>query len=345
LLYNIFLFKGKKIQDLDQLNIYSYPDDLVSIQDKDLVQRIIFGHDHGELISKCKNGNETHFSNGDITEKEVIFSLPEPVPQVINDLNLFTVSLSKKVIIGLVFEKDDNPYDYKNIFEELISEYFNGTSDFSLNDDNEIENLLISLFIDIRRYGDEYVEKFPEEKLQYYGDEIYSKIFLFGIDEVGKSSLVRRLITGKFDDNYFMPTRNFNIEYIEQRDTLFALWDMPGQRVYREKWLRGLQDSNIIIYLIDVANQRRFKEVKREFWRIITRFEISDIPILIIGNKIDLLDLNSDSRKQHLHRLESELLDYFEFGKIKGREWKFIFTSVKTNYNIERVLSCVLDLL
>ena len=255
------------------------------------------------------------------------------------------MSLSKKVIIGLIFEKDDNPYDYKNIFEELISEYFNGTSDFSLNDDNEIENLLISLFIDIRRYGDEYVEKFPEEKLQYYGDEIYSKIFLFGIDEVGKSSLVRRLITGKFDDNYFMPTRNFNIEYVEQKDTLFALWDMPGQRVYREKWLRGLQDSNIIIYLIDVANQRRFKEVKREFWRIVTRFEISDIPILIIGNKIDLLDLNSDSRKQHLHRLESELLDYFEFGKIKGREWKFIFTSVKTNYNIERVLNCVLDLL
>ena len=162
---------------------------------------------------------------------------------------------------------------------------------------------------------------------------------------MGKSSLVRRLITGKFDDNYFMPTRNFNIEYVEQKDTLFALWDMPGQRVYREKWLRGLQDSNIIIYLIDVANQRRFKEVKREFWRIVTRFEISDIPILIIGNKIDLLDLNSDSRKQHLHRLESELLDYFEFGKIKGREWKFIFTSVKTNYNIERVLNCVLDLL
>ncbi|MFO8017328.1 MAG: ADP-ribosylation factor-like protein [Promethearchaeia archaeon] len=310
-----------------------------------MVEKIIFGHDQGELVSKLKNNNGDHINHANVLEIDELFSLPEPVPQVIGDLNIYTVSLSQKIMIGLIFEKEDNPYDYKDIFKELISEYFNEKSDNSLANDDEIENLLISLFIDIRRYGDEYVEKFPEEKLKYYGDEIYSKVFLFGIDEVGKSSLVRRLTTGKFNDNFFMPTRNFNIEYLEESDTLFALWDMPGQRAYRQKWLTGLQDSNIIIYLMDVANQRRFKEAKREFWRIINRYEIQDIPILILGNKVDLLNLKPDSRKEQLDRLKQELFDYFKFPNIEGREWKFLFTSVKTSYNINAVIENVLNLL
>ncbi|MGV9173167.1 MAG: ADP-ribosylation factor-like protein [Promethearchaeia archaeon] len=341
MLYNIFLFKGKNVQDLENLNVYSYPDDIITIEKRDLVEKIIFGHDHGELISYCKNNNGNH-SNHNHTEH---LSLPDPIPQVINEHNLYTVSLSQKIIIGLIFEKEDNPYDYKDIFMELISEYFNDKSTLSLSNDNEIENLLISLFIDIRRYGDEYVDKYPEEKLQYYGDEIYSKVFLFGIDEVGKSSLVRRLITGKFSDNYFMPTRNFNIEYLEEKDTLFALWDMPGQRAYRKKWLTGLQDSNVIIYLMDVANQRRFKEAKREFWRIINRYGIQDIPILILGNKVDLLNLDQNSKEDQLNRLKNELFNQFQFDKITGREWKFLFTSVKTNYNIDAVIENVLRLI
>ena len=37
--------------------------------------------------------------------------------------------------------------------------------------------------------------------------------------------------------------------YYYQKDNkdLLALWDMPGQRTFRNKWLFGLQDSNIII--------------------------------------------------------------------------------------------------
>ena len=195
----------------------------------------------------------------------------------------------------------------KEIFEELLNELLNNGTGYSFDDEIEIENLLISMFIDIRRYGDEIVEKSPEI-VYHYQQELIIKAFLFGIDEVGKTSLVRRIKTGKFNDNFFSPTRKFNIEYIEEQEKgLLAFWDMPGQRNFRKKWLIGLQDSNIIVFMIDIANQLRFEESKKEFWNIVNRDELNGIPLLIMGNKIDLIKSSEKSKENQLEKLKEEL--------------------------------------
>lgn len=40
--------------------------------------------------------------------------------------------------------------------------------------------------------------------------------------------------------------------------------------------------------MIDITNQRRFEELKREFWDVLNNTELEWIPLLIIGNKIRL---------------------------------------------------------
>lgn len=335
MLHNIFLFKGKK--DLEDLNIYCYPKEIINVNNKLLVNNIIKGHDQGKIndrkesLSSCKNLNH--------------YKIDKPVALYINDYNIYTSCIDEDIIIGLIFEDDDNPYDYKDIFEELLCELLNNGNGYSFEEEIEIDNLLISMFIDLRRYGDEVVERTPEIEF-YYQKEAFFKVFLFGIDEVGKTSFVRRLKTGEFNDNYFTPTRKFNIEYIQAEDKgLLAVWDMPGQELFRSKWLKGLQDSNIIVYMIDIANQRRFKESKKELWKILNNYELNGIPLLILGNKSDIIKYSDENYETQLQNLKEEVIDYFDFEKVENRNWKFIFTSVKTNHNIEKTVQTIFDLI
>jgi small GTP-binding protein len=338
MLYNIFLLKGKNLQDLNNLNIYSYPRDIIAVEKKDVINKILLSHE-------SRNYKESKKPSSDPKGTQNEFSFDTPVPQVIDGLNIYSTKINENIYIGLIFNQEDNPYDYRNIFEETLNELLNIKKVCSLDDDTEIENLLISLFIDLRRYGDEIVEKFPEVEFHHQQDS-FIKAFLFGIDEAGKTSFIRRLKTGKYNDNYFTPTRKFNIEYIkrEEGDPLIAFWDMPGQRNFRKKWLIGLQDSNVIIFMVDIANQLRFEESKREFWRIISRYELAGVPLLIIGNKVDLLNHRAQDNREQIERTKKEIYQFFEFEKIQDRQWKFILISVKTKFNMEKAVKIVYDL-
>ena len=338
MLYNTFILVGKNFEELDGLAIYNYPDEIITINNTDLISKIIYGHDLGDIIQKYRNGKNGIHSNNNC--KCIIDS---PVPQVIDELNIFTTCINGKIIIGLIFDKEDNPFDYKEIFEDLLNEVLNVEFSCSFEDEIEVENFLISMFIDIRRYGDEVVDKHPAVEIHY--QDGVRKVFLFGIDEVGKSSLVRRLKTGEYNDNFFTPTRKFEIEYIQRDDTLLALWDMPGQRTFRKKWLIGVQDSTVIMYMIDLANQLRFEESKIEFWKILNRYELSGVPLLILGNKCDLINRSDKNDNDQIARLKNELFTYFELDNIQGREWKFLFTSVKTGFNMDNVFDTISELI
>ncbi|MGQ4872792.1 MAG: ADP-ribosylation factor-like protein [Promethearchaeia archaeon] len=342
MLKNIFLLKGKNFQHLRKLNIYNYPEEIIKISDEDLISKIIYTHDLKDIVKKYKSSKVKNNKNKNTRNKIILFEISKPIPQIINGLNLLTSCINNEIIIGLIFEKDDNPYDYLQMFEELLNELLNVEKTCSFNDEIEIENFLVILFIDIRRYGDENVE---QEQIKYEFPQNLIKVFLFGLDEVGKSSLLRRLKTGEFDDNYFMPTRKFNIEYIPNEEYTLVFFDMPGQKIFRKKWLLGVQDSNVLIYMIDISNQIRFKESKHEFWTFINRYEFAELPILILGNKIDLLNNNENSTPENFNRLKEEIINYFEFDGLIDRKWEFIFTSVKTNYNIDIILDKIFEII
>lgn len=344
MLTNIFLFKCKYINDLNQLDIYSYPDDLIEKDSKNHIRKILFGHDQGYYLELIRNTRETYSNLNSSKKNSNPFHIEAPVPQFIDNSNVYSACINGNIFIGLKFENYVNPYDYKEIFEELLNELLNVEKICSFEEEFEIENLLLTMFIDIRRFGDEYIDKKPITEFPY--QESFTKVFLWGLDDVGKSSLVRRIKTGEYNDNYLLPTKKFSIEYVqEDNKNLLAFWDMPGQRSFRKKWLIGLQDSNIIVFMIDVANQLRFEESKTEFWKIINRYDLIGIPLIILANKIDLFNQSNNMNDEHCLRLQNEIIEYFEFEKIENRDWKLIFTSVKTNYNIDTVKNSIFHMI
>ncbi|MFX1497574.1 MAG: ADP-ribosylation factor-like protein [Promethearchaeota archaeon] len=333
MLSTIFLLKGKNFDDLNQLDIYSYPEDITQNYKSHFINEIIKGHDH------CNEELDSHSPK----KKRGNFTLCIPIPQKFGEKNIYSICINSRMIIGLIFDNNDNPHDYKDIFEDLSHELLNNEHCCSFEDELEIENFLITVFIDLRRYGDEILEKYHEAI--FHPVNRFIKVFLSGIDEVGKSSLIRRLKTGQFDDNFFTPTRKFDIEYIQKESGVLAFWDIPGQISLREKWLKGIQDSNILVYMIDIANQIRFEESKKEFWKIIDEESTAEIPLLILGNKVDLFNDSSENSQDQLTRVRNETINYFEFNKLKNREWEFLFTSVKTNYHINKVLNTIFNLI
>ena len=120
---------------------------------------------------------------------------------------------------------------------------------------------------------------------------------------------------------------------------------MPGQKAFRSKWLKGLQDSNIILYMIDIANQRRFEESRNEFWNVLNKDELNGTPLLILGNKTDLVSLSKENNDGQLKNLKEELNIFYNFNNIKSRKWNFLFTSVKTNFNVDNVIPAIFKLL
>ena len=59
LLQNIFLFKGKEIQDLEDLNIFSYPNEVIHINNKNLISQIIKCYNNKEKSKKVIYLNST----------------------------------------------------------------------------------------------------------------------------------------------------------------------------------------------------------------------------------------------------------------------------------------------
>ncbi|MBN1802081.1 MAG: GTP-binding protein [Candidatus Lokiarchaeota archaeon] len=337
MIQNIFLIQGNDLQDVRALTILNYPHELVNKNSR-LVKTIISDQDLEIKNTKSKNGS-----------KNLKFhQIGKPLHFKVKDHAITTVLIDDGIIIGVMLEKDDNPHDYEDFFLEILHEIINENA-FSFEDELERENLLITIFIDFRRYSQEVIKQIASAGLEKKSQIV--KVFLFGLEEAGKTSLVRRIKTGEYEDNYFQPTRRFNIEHVHDDEIgVMAFWDMPGQLIFRKKWLAGAQDSNIIVYMIDVSDQIKFEESKTELHAIINRFELSNIPLLILGNKIDLVNQlsengNGDNINEHLIRLKHEIFDILELEKINNRKIEFLFTSVKTNYNIEEFYELLIELL
>jgi GTPase SAR1 family protein len=115
-----------------------------------------------------------------------------------------------------------------------------------------------------------------------------------GPSAAGKTSILRRLATGKFYDQE--PTLNYYQENIAKVRVI----EIGGQESLREHWKTALNQKPVkVFFVIDITKEDDYKEYL-EFVKDNTEFH-PDLPeeIMLITNKIDLIDsipnyLNTD---------------------------------------------------
>ncbi|EDW76385.1 uncharacterized protein Dwil_GK15426 [Drosophila willistoni] len=150
-------------------------------------------------------------------------------------------------------------------------------------------------------------------------DYLDMKCVLLGDGKTGKSTFIKRQLTGQYQRDY-LPTDNVDLSTLKfhtnQGTISFKVWDTAGQEE-----LRGLRDiyymqARCAIIMFDVTRPKTFLNVtewRRELIRI-----CPDIPIVLCGNKADFMLPLSIESTFHLHNLP-----YYPM-------------SVKTGYNYDK---------
>jgi GTP-binding protein SAR1 len=69
---------------------------------------------------------------------------------------------------------------------------------------------------------------------------------------------------------------------------LCRVHDLGGHDVARELWAEYFTAVNAIVYLVDCNDRERFGEAKEELDKLLNNDQLAGIPILVLGNKIDM---------------------------------------------------------
>ena len=151
------------------------------------------------------------------------------------------------------------------------------------------------------------------------------KVIVIGEPGVGKTSLIRRISTNKFDTSYLLTIGMDPTEIIlkdeQNREQRIMLWDIAGQerfRTFREAFYKGANAAIGVFDLTRPDSLRKLTNWINEY----KKFIFEEIPLILLGNKVDLEDYIS---------IEDETIHNF----IKEHNASFYSTtSAKTGSNV-----------
>jgi len=148
------------------------------------------------------------------------------------------------------------------------------------------------------------------------------KLVLVGDGGVGKTTFVKRHLTGEFEKKYVatLGVEVHPLEFHTNRGQLvFNVWDTAGQEKFG-----GLRDGYYIqgqcaIIMFDVTSRITYKNVPNWHRDLVRVCE--NIPIVLVGNKVDVKERKVKAKQITFHRKKN--LQYYDI-------------SAKSNYNFEK---------
>ncbi len=164
---------------------------------------------------------------------------------------------------------------------------------------------------------------------------LIKKVCLLGDGAVGKTSLIRKYVYDDFDDKYLM---TIGTKITKKTMVIKSDPDGPGPD----------EEINLTIMISDIVGQVEFERIHKQYYRgskgglfvcdltkkdTLERMEwwlnsfkevAGDVPIILLGNKVDLKDK---------HEISFE--DIAKFAK--KFNCPYFLTSAKTGENVERV--------
>jgi len=161
------------------------------------------------------------------------------------------------------------------------------------------------------------IDKLTIEELSpgdYEQEEYKIKIIVVGDSGVGKTNLINRFASDKFDTNskatigveFVYKTLKINKEVIK-----VEVWDTAGQERYRaitSSYYKGAKGA-IIVY--DITNEDSFNNV--ESWmNEVTKKGKTDMQFLLVGNKKDLVNDRKVTEQKGIDKAKELNMNLFE---------------------------------
>ncbi len=143
-------------------------------------------------------------------------------------------------------------------------------------------------------------------------EKLSSKVIVLGDGAVGKTSIVHRYVTDKFQKRY---TATIGVDILNKAvkitqgvtdyEVNLNLWDIGGQDSF--KLVRGkfYKQAIAALLIFDITNKKSFDNLEAWIKEAIDNVE-QKIPFVLIGNKIDLTD-NRAVQTEEIQKKAKEL--------------------------------------
>jgi small GTP-binding protein len=160
------------------------------------------------------------------------------------------------------------------------------------------------------------------------------KIMLLGDASVGKTSLTLRYISGFFLEDlkltigvdFYSKTSDFNNKKVK-----LQIWDFGGEERFRFLLSQYCKGANGAFFLYDITNRITLDHLPD--WTQIIREYAGDVPIMLIGSKLDLERFRAVPR---------------EDGILAAKKYNltsFVELSSKTGQNVEKAFDVMTETL
>lgn len=150
------------------------------------------------------------------------------------------------------------------------------------------------------------------------------RILLLGLDNAGKTTILKSLADE--DVTHIMPTQGFNIKSVNSSGLKLNVWDIGGQKKIRPYWKNYFENTDVLIYVIDSADKKRFEETGEELCELLEEEKLAAVPVLIYANKQDLYKSAKPSQIANDLQLSSSIRD---------RKWQIQACSAITKEGIK----------
>ncbi|XP_054716067.1 ADP-ribosylation factor-like protein 8A [Uloborus diversus] len=158
----------------------------------------------------------------------------------------------------------------------------------------------------------------------FWGKEL--EITILGLQEAGKTTFVNTIALDTHEDT--IPTIGFNMRKITRGNVVIKIWDLGGEKRFRGMWDRYCRGVDVIVFMVDAANIKKLEESKKELRELLLKKQLTSVPLLVLGNKIDLPGALSQKEFTYAMNLSA----------IEGREVSNYMISCRKKENIDVVL-------
>jgi small GTP-binding protein len=238
---------------------------------------------------------DTVYQNGESTEDVNYFGIL-PFPDLkLNGLTYFFLILdptargnAKAATVTILIDEDDRVFFYENM------KYLRVIID---NAASKIQTA--KTFENMKAVMDELKAElfdFTSEIKDPFSIKRQIKILMTGLDRAGKTSFLHAVKRNFSEIIKTLPTKGIarsEEKIFEEQNSTISVWDLGGQKSYREKFLEQrkvyLYNVDLLFYFIDIQDEARINESLDLYDRIVDSIvELEEFPpIVICLNKCD----------------------------------------------------------